>query len=166
MSRRSTDQHDTPIDVPPSARMDPGVMLRRLQPASSILTGFRPVLLPSSQVRIAFVRGVAARALEFAILIAAPDRRGTRRAVVRNRFRGEVVDGARWQDDGLLISFRRSREFPRNSVAFTVLNNLQSISAGSLNEHCDVARVPDCRLERSADMADARRMPMTIRAAG
>jgi len=52
-------------------RMDPGVMLRRLQPASSILTGFRPVLLPSSQVRIAFVRGVAARALEFAILIAA-----------------------------------------------------------------------------------------------
>ena len=51
--------------------MDPGVMLRRLQPASSILTGFRPVLLPSSQVRIAFVRGVAARALEFAILIAA-----------------------------------------------------------------------------------------------
>jgi len=146
--------------------MDPGVMLRRLQPASSILTGFRPVLLPSSQVRIAFVRGVAARALEFAILIAART--------------GEVL-GAQWSEidfgaklwtvpagrmTGLLISFRRSREFPRNSVAFTVLNDLQSISAGSLNEHCDVARVPDCRLERSADMADARRMPMTIRAAG
>ncbi len=141
-------------------------MLRRLQPASSILTGFRPVLLPSSQVRIAFVRGVAARALEFAILIAART--------------GEVL-GAQWSEidfgaklwtvpagrmTGLLISFRRSREFPRDSVAFTVLNDLQSISAGSLNEHCDVARVPDCRLERSADMADARRMPMTIRAAG